>query len=174
MRKSLAVIMALGVVFAVQAGAPSYSAVDAVYDWFFVDGYDPVTISDDTIANNAADTVTIISNLDLRGLDKNYEYILQKAATTGGDGDASEISLELFAVCKDDTGGTIQTIAIDTVSGTTTAAGESILLPFGGSVFADKVDLKYATTVTDGDDTAIIVGDHYLIKRRPIQYQRRY
>lgn len=173
MKKIFSIVLALGCLVTANAVAPSYSAVDAVYEWFFVDGYDPVTIADDTIANNAADTVTVISDLNIRGLEQGYEYILQKKATTGGDGTAGEINLELFAVVKDSEGNTVQTVAIDTVAGVTSTVGESILLPFGGSVFGMKVDLKYRTLQTSGNDTAILVGDHYLIKRRPVMYMKR-
>lgn len=171
MRQFLAILTVLVAVVAAQAAAPAYSAVDATYLYEYVSSYNPATIADDTISNAAADSVTIISNMTI---EDGWEYILQKAATTGGNGTSNEISLRLYALCYDGDGTLIQTVDIDTVIGTTTAAGESILLPFGGTVFANKVTLKYSTTVTDGNDAAILIGNHYLIRRRPIHYQRRF
>ena len=168
--KKLFLLLTVAIAFAAHGAAPAYDAVDAAYDWHYVNNYNPITIADDTIDNSGADTVTIVSNLEI---ESGWEYILQKGATTGGDADANEINLRLEAVCLDDTGGTIAIVTIDSVYGTTTVQGESFSLDFGGSVFGDKVTLRYRTIVTTGDDSAILVGTHRLIRRRPVTYMRR-
>ena len=165
----LAILLTLGLFASVRGTAPSWASYDATYEYYYVDGYDPITIADDTIDNSGADSITIASNIDI---ESGWQYILQKAATTGGNGTSGEIDLELKVICLQADGDTIMETYVDTVAGTTTAAGEAMLLDFGGSVFADEITLEYHTTVTTGDDTAILVGDHYLIKRRPVVISR--
>lgn len=164
MRNVFALVLIAAV--AAFATAPSYSAVDAVYELVHDTTF---TMTDSSISNAAdpgADSITICTKFPI---ETGWEYILTHATVSGGDGDASEIKLALMASCLDTAGNQMAYFPIDTFTATTSGFGEAYLLSFGGSVIANYVTLYWATRVVNGDDAAIIMpAKQYLYKRRPV------
>ena len=85
MNKFLSMVLLAAV--AVFATAPSYTAVDAVYELMLDTTF---VMSDSSISNQAspgADSITVCTNFPI---ETGWEYILTHSSVSGGDGDASE------------------------------------------------------------------------------------
>lgn len=147
---------------AVYATAPSYTAVDGVYEW----SRDTIISSDaayDTLVG-AADSATLVT---LRKFEPGWEYILVRDAITGGGTDSLKVQLSLR--CFDENSALLYTVAVDSI---TAAPGEAILLPVGGSAFGMKYTLKYKAYTDNGGE--VINNRISIWKRRPITITKSY
>ena len=157
MKKVLSVLLLIGAMFAIQAAAPTYDAVDAVYEWYI----DTTITVSDTIADS--DSATIIDSYDV---ETGWQYIITRNDFTGETSDDS-IDLVLRVFAEDDTGATLYYVDVDSA---TTIAGEAYDLDIGGSLYPRKITIKYKALTDKGDE--LIVPQHRLIRRRPWQLQR--
>lgn len=145
-----------------QAAAPTYAAVDGVYEY----GIDTVISSStsyDTIIGSA-DSTTLVTK---RTFDKGWEYILVRDAITGNGSDSV---LQYVSVrCFDGSGNQIYSVNVDSC---TAAAGQAILLPIGGSLFGVTYTIKYKATTGAGGQC---INNRIAIwKRRPIHIEKAY
>lgn len=158
MKRFFAAILLVGVLFSLHAAAPSYTAVDGVYEW-----YDTTITVDDTLTA-AADTVTILSNQDI---EQGWQYILTRNAFTGDGSDSTDASV--VVEYENSSGTTLYSVVVDSF---TASAGEAVDLEIGGSGFDDQFDL-HIIGLADVGGECIMPSTFNLVKRRPYVWQRR-
>ncbi len=146
--------------FTVNATAPAYDAVDAVYERQ-IDTTISSSTAKDTLA--ADDSVTILSKFKL---DQRADYVLTRDAFTGTAADGSgtdSVSIRVRVDCLDGSNNLIYSVDIDTMSA---AVGEAIHIPVGGSLMANNITMKWLTFGDDGSQ--VIINRVHLWKRSPI------
>jgi hypothetical protein len=164
MRKLMASMLAvavLGAISAVMAAAPTHAAVDGVYEWKL----------DTTISSSAGlDTFTTAGDslALLTGFrpDQKWEYILQRDACTGtaADGSGSDsVKVQVRVDCFNSSGSLLTRTNIDSF---TTAPGENILLDFGGTLFAEKINIKLVAIADIGSQ--LILNRFSIWQRRAV------
>jgi hypothetical protein len=137
------------------AAAPSYSAVDAVYEYGGLD-YNIASGAFDTLVG--VDSTTLVSG---RVFSPDWQYILVRGAVTGTGSDSVAMQVRVDAL--NDAGTLIYSTLVDTLSA---AAGEAIFLPVFGSIIGSKIRIKLIGYTGNGGQ--VILNTLGIYKRRPI------
>jgi hypothetical protein len=158
MKRLIFLVLILVSSLALHAAAPTWAAVDAVYE-FFVD----TTIAPgDTIAG-ASDSTILLTKYDV---ENGWQYLLYRGDFSGGGSDSVKVRVEVNNL---NSAGTV--LYKTNVDSFTALAGEVIDLSVGGLNYGDKITIKlYAYTDNGG---VVINPSYYLVKRRPYVWERR-
>jgi hypothetical protein len=137
------------------AGAPTYGATDAVYEYGGLD-YTISSGSFDTLVGT--DSTTLVSG---KIFNPDWQYILTRGAITGTGSDS--VKLEVRADCLDSDGSLMYSVAIDSL---TASSGEAIFIPIMGTIFGSKLRIKLVAYTGNGGQ--VILNNLRIFKRRPI------
>ena len=157
MKKVLSVLLLIGAMFAIQAAAPTYAAVDGVYEWYI----DTTITPGDTIAG-ASDSTVLVSNYEI---ETGWQYMMYRTAFTGGATDSVKVYVRVDN--NTDAGTLLYATNVDSF---TTSGGEVIDLSIGGSNYGSEIDIVLKAYTDNGGE--LINGTYYILKRRPWNLMR--